>query len=124
MKKKPRPTIRDVARLAGVSHQTVSRVINKSERVNSETRKKVESAIAELDYRPSAIARSMSYGNTRTLACIAPNLTDFTFASIIEGAEIEARKHGYFMLSSSSEDPENFAKWYVCEGRYSSKNTL
>ncbi len=104
------PTIRDVARLAGVSHQTVSRVINKSERVNPETRKKVEAAIFELDYRPSAIARSMARGITRTLACISPNLTDFTFASIIEGAEVAAREQGYFLLSSSSADPETFAK--------------
>ncbi|RMF45360.1 MAG: LacI family transcriptional regulator, partial [Anaerolineae bacterium] len=81
-----RPTIRDVARLAGVSHQTVSRVINGSDSVAPETRQRVEAAIAELGYRPNAIARSMARGETRTLACIAPNLTDYTFASIIEGA--------------------------------------
>lgn len=44
------------------------------------------------------------------LACISPNLTDFTFASIIEGAEVEARKQGYFLLSSSCEDTDNFAE--------------
>ncbi|MCX6055931.1 MAG: LacI family DNA-binding transcriptional regulator [Chloroflexi bacterium] len=105
-----RPTIRDVARLAGVSHQTVSRVINEVERVNPETREKVEVAIAELEYKPSAIARSMARGVTRTLACISPNLTDYTFASIIEGAEQEARSQGYFLLSSSSADPDTFAE--------------
>lgn len=104
------PTIRDVARLAGVSHQTVSRVLNEVERVNPETREKVEAAIAQLGYRPSAIARSMARGETHTLACISPNLTDFTFASIIEGAEQEARSQGYFLLSSSSEDPVTFAE--------------
>jgi LacI family repressor for deo operon, udp, cdd, tsx, nupC, and nupG len=103
------PTIRDVARLAGVSHQTVSRVLNDVEKVNPETREKVEAAIAELGYRPSAIARSMALGETRTLACISPNLTDFTFASIIEGAEQEARNQGYFLLSSSSGDPDTFS---------------
>ena len=103
-----RPTIRDVARLAGVSHQTVSRVINQSADVTPETRERVEAAIMELDYRPSAIARSMARGETRTLACISPNLTDYTFASIIEGAELEARNQGYFMLSSSAADPESF----------------
>lgn len=105
---KPNPTIRDVARQAGVSHQTVSRVINGSEDVTSETRKRVETAIAALDYRPNAIARSMARGQTRTLACISPNLTDFTFASIIEGAEAEARRLGYFLLSSSARDAESF----------------
>jgi DNA-binding LacI/PurR family transcriptional regulator len=108
MPKSSRPTIRDVASLAGVSHQTVSRVINGSEGVLPETRALVEAAIAEMGYRPNAIARSMARGQTRTLACISPNLTDFTFASVIEGAEVEARQHGYFMLSSSASDPESF----------------
>jgi DNA-binding LacI/PurR family transcriptional regulator len=103
-----RPTIRDVAREAGVSHQTVSRVINQSETVLPETRVRVQEAIEALGFRPSAIARSMAQGRTSTLACIAPNLTDFTFASIIEGAEHKARQLGYFLLSSSAEDPEAF----------------
>jgi len=103
-----RPTIRDVARLAGVSHQTVSRVINKSDDVTAETRDRVDSAIVELGYRPSAIARSMARGETHTLACISPNLTDYTFASIIEGAEREARGQGYFLLSSSAESATGF----------------
>jgi DNA-binding LacI/PurR family transcriptional regulator len=104
------PTIRDVARQAGVSHQTVSRVINGSEGVLPETRALVEAAIAEMGYRPNAIARSMARGQTHTLACISPNLTDYTFASVIEGAEVEARQHDYFMLSSSASDPEVFRK--------------
>ena len=101
-------TIRDVAAYAGVSHQTVSRVINQSERVSPATRARVEKAIAELGYRPNAIARYMAKGHTGTLACIAPNLTDYTFASIIDGAETEARKHGYFLLSASAHDEETF----------------
>lgn len=103
-----RPTIRDVARQAGVSHQTVSRVINGSEDVLPETRAVVEAAIGELGYRPSAIARSMARGLTHTLAIISPNLTDYTFASVIEGAEVEARQHNYFVLSSSASDPQAF----------------
>lgn len=105
-----RPTIRDVARLAGVSHQTVSRVINRSNDVTPDTRDRVEAAILELGYRPSAIARSMARGETRTLACISPNLTDYTFASIIEGAEQEARSQGYFLLSSSAGNAQGFAE--------------
>jgi DNA-binding LacI/PurR family transcriptional regulator len=103
-----RPTIRDVARQAGVSHQTVSRVINRSEGVLPETRAMVEAAIEQMGYRPNAIARSMARGRTHTLACISPNLTDYTFASVIEGAEVEARQHEYFMLSSSASDPGSF----------------
>ncbi|MBK6792122.1 MAG: LacI family DNA-binding transcriptional regulator [Anaerolineales bacterium] len=103
-----RPTIRDVARQAGVSHQTVSRVINGSEEVLPETRAVVEAAIEQLGYRPSAIARSMARGSTHTLAIISPNLTDYTFASVIEGAEVEARQHNYFVLSSSASDVQAF----------------
>lgn len=102
------PTIRDVARQAGVSHQTVSRVINGSEDVLPETRAVVEVAIEELGYRPSAIARSMARGLTHTLAIISPNLTDYTFASVIEGAEVEARQNNYFVLSSSASDRQAF----------------
>jgi LacI family repressor for deo operon, udp, cdd, tsx, nupC, and nupG len=103
-----RPTIRDVAREAGVSHQTVSRVINENAGVLPETRARVEAAIEQLGFRPSAIARSMAQGRSNTLACIAPNLTDYTLSSIIEGAELEARQHGYFLLSSSASDPQAF----------------
>ncbi len=100
-------TIRDVANLAGVSHQTVSRVINNSKRVSLETRRRVEKAIKELDYRPNAIARSMAKGYTHTLGCISPNLTDYIFSSMIESAQIEARCHNFFLLTgcaSSADD--------------------
>jgi DNA-binding LacI/PurR family transcriptional regulator len=83
-------------------------VVNGSEDVLPETRANVEAAIKELGYRPNAIARSMARGQTHTLACISPNLTDYTFASVIEGAETEARQHDYFLLSSSATDPEAF----------------
>lgn len=109
MATRSRPTIREVAARAGVSHQTVSRVINGYERVTPETRERVETAITELGYQPNAIARSMAQGRTHTLACIAPNLTDFTFANIIEGAETEARSQGYFLLTASAPDEDSFA---------------
>ena len=108
MTKYSRVTIRDVAVLAGVSHQTVSRVINDNERVNPETRRRVEAAIKELGYQPNAIARYMAQGHTSTLACISPNLTDYTFASIIEGAETEARNNGFFVITASAPDPSTF----------------
>jgi len=104
-----RATIRDVAALAGVSHQTVSRVVNGDERVRAVTRQRVEAAIAELDFRPNAIARFMATGSTRTFTCLAPNLTDYTFACIIEGAEHAARRAGYYLLSASAADEDAFA---------------
>lgn len=96
-----RVTLRDVAAHAGVSHQTVSRVINKSQDVHPDTRSKVEEAIQALGYRPNAIARFMAKGRTKTLLCLAPNLTDFTFAAIIEGAQQTARQQGYFLYTVS-----------------------
>lgn len=105
-----RVTIRDVAVHAGVSHQTVSRVINRIERVSPETRTKVEASIQELGYSPNAVARSMARGRTCMIACISPNLTDFTFASIIEAAESEARKNDYILLSSSAPDEDTFSE--------------
>ncbi len=103
-------TIRDVAKKAGVSHQTVSRVINASAHVLPETRARVEQAIQDLGYRPNAIARFMAQGRTRTLACISPNLSDYTFAKIIEGAETQARAAGYLLLTASAADGQVFAE--------------
>lgn len=97
-----RPTIKDVAARAGVSRQTVSRVINHKDDVRDATRERVLAAIDELGYRPSAVARSMVAGSTRMLGCIAPNLIDYTFASMIEGAQAEARRLGYFVLTGSA----------------------
>lgn len=104
-----RVTIRDVAARAGVSRQTISRVINGSKMVNPETSARVQAVIAELGYQPHAIARSMARGRTQTLACIAPNLLDYTFASVINGAEAAVRAQGYFLMSTSAPDVETFA---------------
>lgn len=104
-----RVTIRDVAARAGVSHQTVSRVINGSDAVRPATRARVEQAIADLGYHPDALAQSMARGRSGYLACLSPNLTDYTFASIIHGAETEAREHGYYLMSASAPDADTFA---------------
>ncbi len=103
-------TIRDVAAVAGVSHQTVSRVINNSDAVRPATRQKVEAAIDQLGYQPNEIARSMARGRSGNLACFSPNLTDYTFASIIDGAEREAREHGFFLMSASASDAATFSE--------------
>ncbi len=97
-----RPTIKDVAAQAGVSRQTVSRVINDKGEISPATRERVLAAIKLLGYRPNAIARSMVAGRTCMLGCISPNLTDYTFACIIENAQAEARGQGFFILSGSA----------------------
>lgn len=100
--KRKRVTIKDVAALAGISRQTVSRVLNSRDYVADETRTRVLAAIEELDYRPDAVARSMVAGRTCTLGFISPSLTDYTFAIHIESAQAEARRCGYFILAGSA----------------------
>jgi LacI family transcriptional regulator len=97
-----RVTIKDVAARAGVSYQTVSRVINDKGEVSPATRARVQAAISALGYQPDAIARSMVSGRTHTLGCITPHLTDYTFACIIEGAKAEAQRQGYFLIATSA----------------------
>ena len=91
-------TIKDVARLAGVSSMTVSRVINRSERVSPETRQRVEQAIAELGYVPSRLARGLIRQKTGTLALIVPDVANPFFTLIVRGAEDVARRAGYRVI--------------------------
>jgi LacI family transcriptional regulator len=91
-------TIKDVARHSGVSAMTVSRVINRSERVSPETRRRVEQAIAELGYVPSRLARGLIRQKTGTLALIVPDVANPFFTLVVRGAEDVARRAGYRMI--------------------------
>ena len=91
-------TIKDVARLADVSPMTVSRVINASERVSPETRRRVEQAISELGYVPSRLASGLSRQRTGTLALIVPDVANPFFTLIVRGAEDVARRAGFRVL--------------------------
>lgn len=97
--------IKSVAREAGVSTQTVSRVINKRPDVAPETRERVQGVIDRLGYRPNALARGLIARRSKTLGVITNSFDDAFFMKIISGAEAEARAHGYrFMLSSAAPD--------------------
>ncbi|HEY3182048.1 MAG TPA: LacI family DNA-binding transcriptional regulator [Gaiellaceae bacterium] len=91
-------TIRDVARKAGVSPMTVSRVINDSARVSPDARARVEQAIAELGYVPSRLARGLSAQRTGTLALIVPDVANPFFTLIVRGSEDVARRAGYRVI--------------------------
>src|SRR5712691_6889058 len=91
-------TIRDVARLSGVSPMTVSRVINDSERVSPATRKRVEDAISELGYVPSRLARGLSRQRTGTLAVIVPGVANPFFTAVVRAAEEVARRADYHVI--------------------------
>jgi DNA-binding LacI/PurR family transcriptional regulator len=101
--KHKRATIEDVAVLAGVSRQTVSRVLNDKDLVAENTRARVLAAIEELGYRPNATARSLASRRTYVLGIVAADLSDYTHARIIEGAEAEAREQGYMVFVSGAE---------------------
>jgi len=87
----------DVARVAGVSHQTVSRVLNGSARVGPTTRARVLAAIEQLGYRRNVVARALVTGRTQTLGVVAFDTTLFGPASVLAGIEEAARDAGYFV---------------------------
>jgi DNA-binding LacI/PurR family transcriptional regulator len=85
----------DVAARAGVSHQTVSRVINGHPNVAPRTRARVERAIAELGYRPNIAARALVTGSTRTIGLVTMHLSQYGPAQTVVGLEKAARQAGY-----------------------------
>ncbi|MET9735454.1 LacI family DNA-binding transcriptional regulator [Streptomyces sp. NPDC006458] len=93
-----RPTITDVARLAGVSPQTVSRYLRFNGGLKPATLERVESAIRELDYRPNLVARSMRTRKTGRLAILMPAMA-FNPSRILAGASAIAHAAGYFVDS-------------------------
>ncbi|MGH2857680.1 MAG: LacI family DNA-binding transcriptional regulator [Solirubrobacteraceae bacterium] len=91
----------DVGRLAGVSHQTVSRVINGSLHVREGTRDRVLAAMAELGYEPNPIARALVTGRTGTLGVVSFDTTLYGPASTLCGIERAAHEAGYFIVVAS-----------------------
>ncbi|MGB9752458.1 LacI family DNA-binding transcriptional regulator [Roseiflexus castenholzii] len=103
-----RSTIREVASRAGVSYQTVSRVINNSPDVADATREHVLRVIAELDYHPNAQAVSLSRNRTDIVGIIVDTVTSTFFAQTIDGVVKALRRHGRFTLLATVEDATQF----------------
>jgi DNA-binding LacI/PurR family transcriptional regulator len=91
-----RPVMADVARLAGVSHQTVSRVINGSASIRPSTRERVQRAIADLGYHPNTAARALVTRRSKTIGIIGSNTALYGPASIQFSIQDAARAEGYF----------------------------
>ncbi|WP_206476246.1 LacI family DNA-binding transcriptional regulator [Microbacterium sp. KRD172] len=89
------PSIRDVARLAGVSHQTVSRVLNDHPSIRPETKKRVQDAIAVLDYKPNLAARALVTSRSHTIGILSATIGEFGPTSSIASIEDAARVEGY-----------------------------
>ena len=106
----------DVARLAGVSHQTVSRVLNDLPNVRPATRERVEHAIAQLRYSPSPAARALVTRRTRTIGLVAPGVSDFGPTSIAMHFNFAARSERYNVETVSALDPDPDGVRGVIEG--------
>ncbi|MFG2269729.1 LacI family transcriptional regulator [Streptomyces sp. WAC 01325] len=101
-----RPVMDDVARLAGVSKQTVSRVLNDHPSVRAETRETVLSAMRTLGYRPSRSARSLASGRTRMVGVISFDATRYGPASILTAINTAAQEAGYLLSSIALDTAE------------------
>lgn len=101
-----RPTIKDVARQANVSAQTVSAVINAKPGITEETRARVRAIIDELGYRPFGVARSLRTGQTHTIALIVSDIANPFFSTIASAVEEYAHSSGYsLILYNTHDDP-------------------
>ncbi|MEO6201090.1 MAG: LacI family DNA-binding transcriptional regulator [Cryobacterium sp.] len=103
------PSIRDVARLAGVSHQTVSRVLNNHPSLRDATRARVLEVMEELQYRPNRAARALSKGRSRTIGVLSASSSQYGPASSVAAIEDAAREAGYYVSTAilRAVDPES-----------------
>lgn len=106
-------TIRDVARLAGVSVSTVSQALSGNRPVSSETRARVLAAAEELGYRPNRVAASMVTRKTRMLALVVPDIANPFFAALVKAVEGRAVERGYTTLACSSEHNRDLEERYL-----------
>ncbi|HTN54800.1 MAG TPA: LacI family DNA-binding transcriptional regulator [Microbacterium sp.] len=90
-----KPNIRQVASIAGVSHMTVSRVLNDHPNIKPETRRRVLEAIEELDYRPNLVARALATQRSQRIGVIVESAVAFGPTSILRAVELAARAAGY-----------------------------
>lgn len=98
------PTISDVAKRAGVSPVTVSRVINRTGNVSPATREKVEQAIQDLGYVPSVAARSLRSKRTHALALVLPDITNTFWTTVARGVEDAAQGRGYSVFVYNTDE--------------------
>lgn len=101
-----RPTILDVAKLAGVDRALVSRVMNADPKlsIRQETRERILAAVAELRYEPNANARSLRTSRSGIIGLVIPDFENPVYAAIIKGAEAAATESGQFLLTGSAGD--------------------
>lgn len=99
-------TMKDVARTAGVSTSTVSHVINKDRFVSEAITAKVEAAIKELNYAPSALARSLKLNQTHTIGMLITASTNPFYSELVRGVERSCFERGYSLVLCNTEGDE------------------
>ncbi|MBP6805266.1 MAG: LacI family DNA-binding transcriptional regulator, partial [Chloroflexi bacterium] len=100
------PTIRDVAKQAGVAPMTVSRVINNSGYVSEDTRTRVEEAISRLGYVPNMLGPSLRFNQTNTLALVLTDITNPFWTTVARGVEDAAQEAGYSVILCNTDESE------------------
>ncbi len=99
-------TISDVARAAGVSRSTVSKVMNGTQKLSDATENRIWAAVRQLGYQASPHARSLSTGRSRAIGLVILDILNPHFTGIVKGAGRVAREHGYaLLLADAEEDP-------------------
>lgn len=106
-------TIRDVSKEAGVSRATVTRVLQTPEKVTEKTKKKVQTAIDKLDYRPNMLSQTFRNKRSNTIVVMVPNIANPLFAKIISGIEAVAQEHGYNLLLGDTHNSRELEAHYI-----------
>ena len=106
-------TISDVAKRAGVSAMTVSRVVNGTGYTSAETRARVEAAIEELGYVPNALARQLRSKRTKTIALVVSDISNPFFTTIARGVEDYVVGHGFSVMYCNTDESEAEEEQYL-----------
>lgn len=106
-------TIRDVAKMAGVSVATVSRVLNQNGYVNKETEKAVLKSMKELSFEPNPVARGLAGKTMKTISLILPDISNPFFPELARGVEDVAQKHKFNVFLGNSDNLESKEKSYI-----------
>lgn len=106
-------TIKEVAKRAGVSPSTVSRVLTGNVPVSDAARDRVLSAVRELNYQPNVLAQGLKGGRIKTIGLLVPNVRNLVFPAAIRGIEDMANKHGYTVVLCNTDENPAKERFYI-----------
>lgn len=109
----PMPTIQEVAKMAGVSVATVSRVLNRSEAVSGATRDKVQAVIDQMGYQPNLLGRNLRRSETRMILVLLQNMSNSFYSKVVKGMEDVAHDNGYNVLICNTNTDKSLENVYL-----------